>query len=60
MGVLEMRQGEGSFISSLEPEMLIRHLGFVLPLSKPTFDQFFEARLILEPGDRGYGGARYQ
>jgi DNA-binding FadR family transcriptional regulator len=49
MGVLEMRHGEGTFITSLEPELLVRHLGFVLSLSEGAFDDLFAARVVVEP-----------
>lgn len=49
MGVLEMRHGEGTFITSLEPELLVRPLGFALSLSEGAFDDLFAARMVLEP-----------
>lgn len=49
MGVLEMRHGAGTYVSSLEPDVLVRQLGFALSLSEASFDQLFEARLVVEP-----------
>ena len=49
LGVTEMRHGTGTYISSLEPEMLVRHLSFVLSLSDQASDQLFEARKVVEP-----------
>ncbi len=49
LGVTEMRHGTGTYISSLEPELLVRHLSFVLALSEQGFDQLFEARKVVEP-----------
>jgi GntR family transcriptional repressor for pyruvate dehydrogenase complex len=49
MGVIEMRHGEGTFISSLQPELLMRHLGFVLSLTDSSFAELFAARLAVEP-----------
>lgn len=49
MGVLEMRHGAGTYVSSLEPEVLVRQLGFALSLSESAFDQLFAARLAVEP-----------
>lgn len=50
MNVLEIRQGAGTFVSSLEPELLVEHLDFVLALDDSTFIRLFEARKILEVG----------
>ncbi len=50
MNVLEIRQGAGTFVSSLEPELLVEHLDFVLSLDDSTFLHLFEARKILEVG----------
>lgn len=49
MGVLEMRRGAGTFVSSLEPDVLVRQLGLTLSLSEASFDQLFAARLVVEP-----------
>jgi GntR family transcriptional repressor for pyruvate dehydrogenase complex len=49
LGVTEMRHGTGTYVSSLEPELLVRHLSFVLSLSEHGFDQLFEARKVVEP-----------
>jgi GntR family transcriptional regulator, transcriptional repressor for pyruvate dehydrogenase complex len=49
LGVTEMRHGAGTYISSLEPELLVRHLSFVLSLSDRASDQLFEARKVVEP-----------
>ena len=50
MNVLEIRQGAGTFVTSLEPELLVEHLDFVLSLDDSTFVKLFEARKILEVG----------
>ena len=49
LGVTEMRHGTGTYVSSLEPELLVRHLSFVLSLSEHGSDQLFEARKVVEP-----------
>jgi GntR family transcriptional repressor for pyruvate dehydrogenase complex len=49
LGVTEMRHGTGTYVSSLEPELLVRHLSFVLSLSERASDQLFEARRVVEP-----------
>ena len=49
LGVTEMRHGAGTYVSSLEPDLLVRHLSFVLSLSEDASDQLFEARKVVEP-----------
>ena len=44
-----MRHGTGTYVSSLEPELLVRPLTFVLSLSEHASDQLFEARKVVEP-----------
>lgn len=58
LGVTEMRHGTGTYVSSLEPELLVRHLSFVLSLSEHGFDQLFEARKVVEPAIAGLAAAR--
>ncbi len=58
MNVLEIRQGAGTFVSSLEPELLVEHLDFVLSLDDSTFIKLFEARKILEVGIVGLAAER--
>lgn len=50
MNIIEIRQGDGTYITSLEPDLLMAHLDFVFALTDATFLQLFEARRILEPG----------
>ncbi len=49
LGVTEMRHGTGTYVSSLDPELLVRHLSFVLSLSDHASEQLFEARKVVEP-----------
>lgn len=49
MNVVEIRQGDGTYVTSLEPELLTEHLGFVFSLTDSTFLELFEARKIVEP-----------
>lgn len=58
MNVIEMRQGDGTYISSLETEQLVEHLDFVLALDDSTFLQLFEARKIVESGIAGLAARR--
>jgi len=50
MNVIEIRQGSGTYVSSLETGLLVEHLDFVFSLDDSTFLQLFEARKILEAG----------
>jgi GntR family transcriptional regulator, transcriptional repressor for pyruvate dehydrogenase complex len=50
MNVLEIRQGDGAYVTALEPEQLMAHLDFVFALTDATFLELFEARRVLEPG----------
>jgi GntR family transcriptional repressor for pyruvate dehydrogenase complex len=50
MNVIEIRQGDGTYVTSLEPNLLMSHLDFVFALNDSAFLELFEARRILEPG----------
>lgn len=51
MKVVEVRQGDGTYVSALKPEELVEHLEFVFMLDDSTMLQLFEARKIVEPGN---------
>ena len=42
LGVCEMRPGTDTYVSSLEPDLLVRPLSFVLSLSDGGFDKLFD------------------
>jgi GntR family transcriptional regulator, transcriptional repressor for pyruvate dehydrogenase complex len=50
LGVTEMRQGDGTYLTSLEPDALMRPVGLVLALSDSGLQELFEARKLVEPG----------
>ena len=50
MNIIEIRQGDGTYVTSLEPDLLIQHLDFVVTLDDATILQLFEARKIVEVG----------
>lgn len=50
IGVVDMRHGNGTYLSSLEPASLMRPVGLVLSLSESGMDELFEARKLVEPG----------
>ena len=50
LGVTEMRHGDGTYLTSLEPDALMRPVGLVLALSDGGLEELFEARKLVEPG----------
>jgi GntR family transcriptional regulator, transcriptional repressor for pyruvate dehydrogenase complex len=50
LGVTEMRQGDGTYLTALDPEALMRPFGLVLALSDGQLQELFEARRVIEPG----------
>jgi len=50
MGILEIRQGSGTFVSSLSAELLTHPLSLVLATSSKSLQGLFEVRLMLEVG----------
>jgi GntR family transcriptional regulator, transcriptional repressor for pyruvate dehydrogenase complex len=48
--IVEIRQGSGTYVSSLKPELLVERLDFVFALDDSTFAEALEARLLIEPG----------
>ena len=51
MKVVEVRQGDGTYVSAFKPEELVEHLEFVFMLDDSTMLQLFEARKIVETGN---------
>ncbi|MFD9127677.1 FadR/GntR family transcriptional regulator [Kitasatospora sp. NPDC059571] len=48
--VLDVRQGDGTYVTSLEPDILLETLGFVVDFHRDdTVLEFLEVRRILEP-----------
>src|SRR5690606_41971721 len=50
MNVLELRQGDGTYVSSLEPDLLVEHLGLVLSIDDSTFLPLLDTRNIVAVG----------
>jgi len=50
MNIIEIRQGAGTYVTSLDPQSLIEPLEFVFSLDDSTFLELLEARKILEVG----------
>jgi GntR family transcriptional repressor for pyruvate dehydrogenase complex len=58
MKVVEVRQGDGTYVSALKPEELVEHLEFVFMLDDSTTLQLFEARKIVESGNAALAAER--
>ena len=58
LNIVEIRQGAGTFVTSLEPALLVEPLDFILSLDTSTLPQLFEARKILEVGIAAMAAAR--
>jgi GntR family transcriptional repressor for pyruvate dehydrogenase complex len=50
LNILESRHGEGTFVSSLEPELLAEPIDFLLQINEDAIYSLFEARRVLEAG----------
>lgn len=58
MRVVDIRQGDGTYITSLEPKQLISHLDFVLGNDDVTLRKLFEARRVVEVGNVRFAAER--
>ena len=58
MNVIEILQGDGTYVSSLEPKQLVEHLNFVFSLDESTAEKLFESRKIVEIGIAGLAAQR--
>ncbi len=50
MKILENRQGAGTYITSLKPEIIIEHLETIFVLDDSTYLQLLQARKVVETG----------
>ncbi len=50
IGAIDSRQGNGTFVTSLNPEMIFERMDHIVSLSDSTFENLFEARRVLEVG----------
>ncbi len=50
MNVIELRHGSGTFVTSLEPQLLVENFSLVFSLTHNSFLQLIEAREVIEPG----------
>lgn len=51
MRVVDIRQGDGTYITSLEPKQLVAHLDFVFSKDSVALVQLLEARRVVEAGN---------
>jgi DNA-binding FadR family transcriptional regulator len=59
LNILDVRQGDGTYVSSLDPPLLLEAVAFVLDLHQDeTIMQAFQVRGILEPAATGLAAAR--
>src|SRR5207244_8955930 len=59
IGVLEPRQGDGTYVTSLEPELLLAGTTFVSDLlTGPTLLELYQVRRILEPAATALAASR--
>jgi GntR family transcriptional repressor for pyruvate dehydrogenase complex len=49
LNIVEIRQGSGTYVASLRPEVLVEHFDFVFALDDATFAELLETRRMLEP-----------
>lgn len=49
MRILEIRQGDGTYITSLEPELLVENLEVIFSLNPTTVIEVFEFEMLFEP-----------
>ncbi|SCK50713.1 GntR family transcriptional regulator, transcriptional repressor for pyruvate dehydrogenase complex [Streptomyces sp. WMMB 322] len=58
-GVLEVRRGDGTFVTDLRPERLMSAIGSFLDLAHDTaLDEMLECRKVLEPGATALAATR--
>ncbi len=58
MRVVDIRPGDGTYVTSLEPRQLISHLDFVFPKDTVALVQLLEARRVIESGNVRLAAAR--
>jgi GntR family transcriptional repressor for pyruvate dehydrogenase complex len=58
MRVVDIRQGDGTYITSLEPKQLIAHLDFVFAKDSVALVQLLEARRVVEAGNARLAASR--
>ncbi|MFF1356276.1 FadR/GntR family transcriptional regulator [Streptomyces sp. NPDC058297] len=58
-GVLDVRRGDGTFVTDLRPDRLLRAIGSFLDLANDTgLDEMLECRKVIEPGATALAATR--
>ena len=58
MRVVDIRQGDGTYVTSLEPRQLVAHLDFVFAKDSVALVQLLEARRVVEAGNARLAASR--
>jgi GntR family transcriptional regulator, transcriptional repressor for pyruvate dehydrogenase complex len=58
MKVVDIRQGTGTWVTSLEPRQMISHLDFAFSSDETALTKVFEARRVVESGNVRFAAAR--
>lgn len=58
MNIIDMRQGDGTYVTSLDPQQFLEHLEIFFMFDDATIQQLFEARKIVEVGCAGLAASR--
>ncbi len=58
LNILESKHGHGTFVTTLDPELLAEPIDFVLQVNESTLTALFEARSVLEAGVAGLAAER--
>jgi GntR family transcriptional repressor for pyruvate dehydrogenase complex len=60
-GVLKARQGDGTYVTSLEPDLLLETMGLAVAFMRShTLTELFEVRRLLEPAATALAAARME
>jgi len=58
MNIIDIRQGAGAFVKSLEPKDVVEHLDIVFHLNSSLYHDLYEARRVLESAVAGMAVSR--
>ena len=58
LNIVQSRHGDGTYVSSLEPELLARPIDFLLQISHESVAALFEARRVVEAGVASFAALR--
>jgi len=58
MNILEVRHGDGTYVSSLDPELLAEPLHLILAIDESALYALFEVRRVIEPAAAAFAAER--